>query len=88
MNRHPLRWENLVFGLLFWAIVGNWAVWKRDLLTPRELGLTVAALLIVLGVLGVAATLWQARPARPTAVPRDTTTANEGASREPADPTS
>jgi len=62
MNRHPLRWESLVFGLFFLAAAGQWAVWKQDLLTPRELSLTASGVLIVLGILGVAATLWHARP--------------------------
>jgi hypothetical protein len=62
MTRHPFRWESLAFGLFFLASVGNWAVWKQDLLTPRELSLTASGVLIFLGVIGVAATLWQARP--------------------------
>lgn len=62
MSRHPLRWESLVFGLLFLAAAGNWAVWKQDLLTPREFSLTASGLLILFGLIGVAATLWQARP--------------------------
>ncbi len=62
MNRHPFRWGSLSFGLIFLACAGSWAVWKQDLLTPREFSLTSAGVLIVLGVLGVAATLWQARP--------------------------
>ncbi|MET0449739.1 MAG: hypothetical protein ABW004_15095 [Aeromicrobium sp.] len=87
MTRHPLRWENLAFGLFFLAIVGNWAVWKRDILTPRELGLTAATLLIVLGVLGVALTLWQARPTRTTTTTRTTERDDhEGAQHEEADP--
>lgn len=71
MNRHPLRWEGLAFGLFFLACAGNWAVWKQDLLTPREFSLTAAGVLIVLGVLGVAATLWQARPSTHTRIPTD-----------------
>ena len=61
MNRHPLRWENLIFGLLFVGAVGHWAVWRTDLLTTRELSLAASGVLIVLGVAGVAATLWKAR---------------------------
>nr|MCW2728877.1 hypothetical protein [Aeromicrobium sp.] len=67
MNRHPFRWEGLAFGLFFLACVGNWAVWERDLLTPRELSLTASGVLIALGVIGVAATL---RP-RPTPTKHD-----------------
>ena len=64
MTRHTFRWEGLAFGLFFLSAVGNWAVWKQDLLTPRQLGLTASGVLIFLGVLGVAATVWQTRPAR------------------------
>jgi uncharacterized membrane protein YqjE len=80
MNRHPLRWDNLIFGLLFLVCVGNWAVWKQDLLTSRELGLTASGVLIVLGVIGVIATLWRTRPARPTS-----TDTPEGIDYEEAD---
>jgi len=63
MTRHSFRWEGLVFGLFFLSAVGNWAVWKQDLMSPRQLGLTASGVLIVLGLLGVAATVWQTRPA-------------------------
>lgn len=88
MNRHPLRWENLAFGLLFLAIVGNWAVWKQDLLTARELSLTASGVLIFLGVIGVAATIWQARPTpvATTTPTTPTTSTTEGAFDEEADP--
>jgi hypothetical protein len=61
MNRHPFSWSSLAFGAFFLAVVGNWAVWTQDLLTPRQLSLTVSVLLILLGLLGVAATLWRPR---------------------------
>ena len=63
MTRHSFRWEGLAFGLFFLSAVGNWAVWKQDLMSPRQLGLTASGVLIVLGLLGVAATVWQTRPA-------------------------
>ena len=70
MSRHTFRWEGLAFGLFFLSAVGNWAVWKQDLLTPRQLGLTASGVLILLGLLGVAATVWQTRPAnRARAIP-------------------
>ncbi len=47
MTRHSFRWEGLAFGLFFLSAVGNWAVWKQDLLTPRQLGLTASGVLIV-----------------------------------------
>lgn len=64
MTRHSFRWEGLAFGLFFLSAVGNWAVWKQDLLSPRQLGLTASGVLIFLGLLGVAATVWQTRPAQ------------------------
>ncbi len=66
MNRHPFRWGSLVFAVLFFVAVGQWAVWHEDLLTSRQLSLTAAGVLIVLGLLGIAATL---RRARPTSTP-------------------
>jgi hypothetical protein len=77
MNRHPFRWESLSFGLLFLVAVGQWAVWKQDLLSPRQLSLTAAGVLIVLGVIGVAATLWHARPT-PSATARSDREAEGG----------
>lgn len=79
MNRHPFRWENLAAGLFFLAVVVNWAVWKQDLLTTRELSLTAAAVLILLGLVGVAATL---RPTRH----EPAVTTEEGEPHEEADP--
>ena len=74
MTRHSFRWEGLAFGLFFLSAVGNWAVWKQDLLTPRQLGLTASGVLIVLGLVGIAATVWQARSAgRARSIPVETT---------------
>ncbi len=81
MNRHPFRWERLAFGLFFLAAVGQWAVWRQDLLTPRQLSLTASGILIVLGVIGVIATLWHARPGT-------TPTPTEGQPHEEAHPQS
>ena len=90
MTRHTFRWEGLAFGLFFLSAVGNWAVWKQDLLTPRELGLTASGVLIFLGLLGVAATVWQTRsprPARSVPAPETTTdTTLEGPEDEEAHP--
>jgi len=75
MTRHSFRWEGLVSGLFFLSAVGNWAVWKQDLMTPRQLGLTASGVLIVLGLLGVAVTVWQTRSAsRANAIPPHPTT--------------
>ena len=67
MNRHPFRWDAIAFGLFFLAVLGQWAVWEMDLLTPDDLAYLAATLLIVLGVLGIAGTTISARSARSTA---------------------
>ena len=61
MNRHPFRWDALVFGLFFLAVLGQWAVWEQDLLGPEDLAYLAAAVLIVLGVVGILATVVGAR---------------------------
>jgi hypothetical protein len=90
MTRHTFRWEGLAFGLFFLSAVGNWAVWKQDLLSPRQLGLTASGVLIFLGLLGVAATVWQTRTANRTLpVPAPETTPDptpEGPEDEEAHP--
>jgi len=57
MNRHPFRWEPLVFGLIFLALVGNWAIWKAGLLSADQLVYVAAAGLIALGVVGIMASI-------------------------------
>jgi uncharacterized membrane protein YqjE len=67
MNRHPFRWEGLAFGLFFLAVLGQWAVWEQDWLDPEDLGYLAAATLILLGVLGIVATVGNSR--RPQEAP-------------------
>jgi hypothetical protein len=69
MSRHPFRWSYLLFAALFLAAVAGWAVWREDLLTSRELSLGASGVLIVLGLVGVAATLRQNRPRTPPSHP-------------------
>ena len=64
MNRHPFRWDALAFGLFFLAVLGQWAVWKQDLLDPDALGYITAGVLIALGVVGIAGTVLSARSNR------------------------
>lgn len=88
MSRHTFRWEGLAFGMFFLAAVGHWAVWDRDLLDTRELTLVASGLLIVLGAIGVAATVWRSRPPatiHPEPSP-ETITTPEGPEDEEADP--
>jgi len=64
MNRHPVRWDALIFGLFFLAVLGQWAVWEQDLLGQDDLAFLAAAVLIVLGVVGILATAVSARQPR------------------------
>lgn len=61
MNRHPFRWEGLAFGVFFLAMIGQWAVWERDLLEPPELAYVNATALIVLGAIGILVTVVRSR---------------------------
>lgn len=82
MTRHPFRWDSLAFGAFFLAIVGNWAVWSEDLLSPRELALTASGALIFLGLLGVTATFWKSRPPRAaTPAPDEDTSPNDSSTQ-------
>ena len=67
MRRHPFRWDAIAFGLFFLAVLGQWAVWEHNLLSPDDLAFVAAAVLIVLGVLGIAGTAISARSDRRTA---------------------
>ena len=67
MNRHAFRWDAIAFGLFYLAVLGQWAVWEQDLFEPDDLAYLAAAVLIVLGVVGIAATAIGARPNRRTA---------------------
>lgn len=67
MNRHPFRWDAIAFGLFFLAVIGQWAVWDRNLLDPDELAYVAATALIVLGVLGIAGTAISAQSQRRSA---------------------
>ena len=82
MNRHSFRWEPLVFGLLFLAVVGNWAIWQAGLLSADQLVYAAAAGLILLGAVGIMASI-----AAPRHVPTPLISTKE-ASDEPeeADP--
>ena len=77
MTRHPFRWSSLAFGLMFLAGVGQWAVWKQDWLTPRELSLTSSGVLIGLGLLGVIATFWKPKPLTTTPTLEDNPESSE-----------
>lgn len=59
MTRHKLAWTSLAFGVFFLAIAGNWVAGRQDVLTRHELGIAAPITLIVLGVIGVIATIWR-----------------------------
>ncbi len=67
MSRHQFRWDAFVFGLFFLAVLGQWAVWKQDWLAPDDLAYVGAAVLILLGVVGILGTAISARAERRTA---------------------
>jgi hypothetical protein len=91
MNRHQFRWDAFVFGLFFLAVLGQWAVWEMDWLGPDDLAYVAAAVLIVLGVVGILGTAISAKADRPTApfTPKASTeaepTENQAAVDEPTE---
>jgi hypothetical protein len=64
MNRHPFRWDAMIFGLFFLAVLGQWAVWEQDLLDPDALGYITAGVLIALGLVGIVGTVINTRSDR------------------------
>jgi hypothetical protein len=86
MNRHPFRWDAIAFGLLFLAVLGQWAVWEQDWFEPDDLAYLAAAVLIVLGAVGIAGTAIGARPNRREApFTPETSTESEPIENEPID---
>lgn len=66
MNRHPVRWGSVLSGLTFLVAAAAWAVLELDLVDLDGAGPVVAVALIVLGVVGIAATVViSRRPALP-----------------------
>jgi hypothetical protein len=57
MKRHPFRWDALIFGLVFLAVVGTWLVHTAGLLTSGQLAYALAAALIAVGVAGIVASM-------------------------------
>ena len=88
MTRHPFRWSSLAFGLMFLAGVGQWAVWKQDWLTPRELSLASSGVLIGLGLLGVIATFWKPKQLTNTTPDLEENSFQESSENEEAHPQS
>lgn len=61
MNRHDTDVLSLAFGLVFAAVVGGWLLLRWVSVSAPGAGWIVAAALIVLGALGVLATVRSAR---------------------------
>ena len=73
-RRPRVRPFNTLFGLFFLAVAGLWAAQGQDVLDGDDIGRAVAVGLIVLGALGLVATLFVSRRGRAprTERPRDT----------------
>lgn len=67
MRRHDLDVTSLVFGLIFLGVAATWALVQTELVTLPDLSLLGPAVLIVAGVVGLAATLAKGRRGRETA---------------------
>jgi len=59
MNRHAFAWGSFAFGAFFLAIVGNWVAHKQDVFTLEQLSIAAPITLIVLGILGIIASIWR-----------------------------
>lgn len=57
MTTHPMRWDALVFGVLYTLILAVWAGLTYDLVSPEALAIAGPVTLIVAGLAGVALTL-------------------------------
>lgn len=57
MKTHPMRWDALVFGVLFAVIVMCWALVAGGAATVADLRIIGPVALIVAGVAGIALTL-------------------------------
>ena len=57
MKLHPMRWDALVFGVLFALVLAAWAVLDFDLVDLDVLAVVGPVVLILAGVAGIALTL-------------------------------
>ncbi|MEO6471414.1 MAG: hypothetical protein ABIR57_06005 [Aeromicrobium sp.] len=58
MNKHVFAWGSFAFGAFYLAIVGNWIAHKQDVFTLGQLSVAVPIILIVLGIIGIIASIW------------------------------
>jgi len=57
MTKHSMRWDALVFGVLFTLVLLVWAGLSYDLVSADVLAVAGPVALIVAGVAGIALTL-------------------------------
>ena len=60
MKKHPIRWDSLIFGVLFALAVAGWAMLDYDLVTLADLLIAIPVALILAGLAGFALTLKKA----------------------------
>ena len=60
MNTHPVRWDALVFCILFALGVAGWALLRYDVVSFQGLAVAGPILFIIAGVAGIALTLRRA----------------------------
>lgn len=83
MKRHPFRWEGLIFGIVFLAVVSTW-LRGLGLFDPDQFAYVVAGGLITIGVAGILASVLKPRSTAP--IPAESVTPATG--REPEPPSS
>jgi|GEM_PF-5116184 len=62
MRRHPIRWPALIFGLIYLGVIAirlmsQFDVWPTEIADARIWGVTGAIILIVVGIIGIIATV-------------------------------
>jgi hypothetical protein len=73
MKRHATDTVSLVFGIIFLAMVRLWLVGRSINIEVPHFGWVLALGLIVLGLIGVVASLRRSEPGQPATEPRPTT---------------
>lgn len=59
MNRHAFAWVSFAFGILFLTIIGSWIAHEQDVFTLGQLSVAAPIALIVLGIIGIIASIWR-----------------------------
>lgn len=57
MKTHPMRWDALVFGVLFVLALAAWAAVEYELVSLDALAVSGPVALILAGIAGIALTL-------------------------------